>query len=158
MKLKKLLCAASLCMVVAGCSSKPTTADVDLNKVSATVYEKVESGEIEVGMMSENLDATALMDLYGIDSKDLENYDVRMALINVQATEIAMFEAKEGKLDAVKKGVEKRLEDLKALWSQYLPDQYELVKNNLTYENGNYYFFIVGQDAKKVLDSIKANF
>lgn len=69
-----------------------------------------------------------------------------------------MFEAKEGKLDTVKKGVEKRLENLKELWSQYLPDQYELVKNSVTYENGNYYFFIVGQDAEKILELIKANF
>ena len=148
MKLKKLLCAASLLMVVAGCTSKPSATEVDLSKVSESVYEKVESGEIEMGMMSENLDASALMDLYGLDIKDLESYDVR----------IAMFEAKEGKLDTVKKGVEKRLENLKELWSQYLPDQYELVKNSVTYENGNYYFFIVGQDAEKILELIKANF
>lgn len=158
MKLKKLLCAASLLMVVAGCTSKPSATEVDLSKVSESVYEKVESGEIEMGMMSENLDASALMDLYGLDIKDLESYDVRMALINVQANEIAMFEAKEGKLDTVKKGVEKRLENLKELWSQYLPDQYELVKNSVTYENSNYYFFIVGQDAEKILELIKANF
>ncbi len=158
MKLRKLLCAASLLMAVAGCTSQLSTAEVDLSKVSESVYEKVENGEIEMGMMSENLDATALMDLYGLDIKDLESYDVRMALINVQANEIAMFEAKEGKLDTVKKGVEKRLENLKELWSQYLPDQYELVKNSVTYENGNYYFFIVGQDAEKILELIKANF
>ncbi len=158
MKLRKLLCAASLLMAVAGCTSQPSAAEVDLSKVSESVYEKVENGEIEMGMMSENLDATALMDLYGLDIKDLESYDVRMALINVQANEIAMFEAKEGKLDTVKKGVEKRLENLKELWSQYLPDQYELVKNSVTYENGNYYFFIVGQDAEKILELIKANF
>ena len=34
MKLKKLLCAASLLMVVAGCTSKPSATEVDLSKVS----------------------------------------------------------------------------------------------------------------------------
>lgn len=158
MKLNKLLCAASLLMLLAGCTSSPSNTEVDLTKISETIYEKVDSGELEMGMMSENLDATALKDLYELDINDLKSYDVRMALINVQANEVAMFEAKDGKFDTVKKGVEKRLENLKELWSQYLPDQYELVKNAQTYENGNYYFFVVGSDAEEIIEIIKANF
>ena len=158
MKLNKILCAASLLMLLTACTSSPSNAEVDLTKISDTIYEKVENGELEIGMMSENLDATALKDLYDLDINDLQSYDVRMALINVQANEIAMFEAKDGKIDTIKKGVEKRIENLKELWSQYLPDQYELVKNAQTYENGNYYFFVVRADAKEIIDMIKANF
>lgn len=158
MKLNKLLCAASLLMLLTACTSNPTSAEVDLNKISETIYEKVDSGDLEMGMMSENLDATALKDLYDLNIDDLKSYDVRMALINVQASEVAMFEAKDGKIDAVKAGVEKRIENLKELWSQYLPDQYELVKNAQTYEHGNYYFFVVGTDAEAIINLIKENF
>lgn len=158
MKLNKLLCAASLLMLLTACTSNPTSAEVDLNKISETIYEKVDSGDLEMGMMSENLEATALKDLYDLNIDDLKSYDVRMALINVQASEVAMFEAKDGKIDAVKAGVEKRIENLKELWSQYLPDQYELVKNAQTYEHGNYYFFVVGTDAEAIINLIKENF
>lgn len=158
MKLNKLLCAASLLMLLTACTSNPTSAEVDLNKISETIYEKVDSGDLEMGMMSENLDATALKDLYDLNIDDLKSYDVRMALINVQASEVAMFEAKDGKIDVVKAGVEKRIENLKELWSQYLPDQYELVKNAQTYEHGNYYFFVVGTDAEAIINLIKENF
>ncbi len=155
MNIKKILCIAASAFILTACGG---TKNVEISSVSEMIYEKVENGEFEMGMLSDNLDADTLKELYNIDADDLEAYDVRMALINVQANEIAMFKAKDGKLDEVKQGVEKRIEDLKNTWSQYLPDQYELVKNYQTYENGNYYFFIVSEYAKDMIDTIKAEF
>ena len=69
-------------------------------------------------------------------------------MMNITATEFAIFEAKtDADVDAIKKGINKRIEKLTTTWQQYLPDQYELVKNNKVLVNGKYVFFIVSKNS-----------
>jgi hypothetical protein len=69
--------------------------------------------------------------------------------MNVSAEEFFMAEVKEDKMKDVEAGIAKRIESLKQTWEQYLPDQYELVKNAKTVKVGNYILFVVSENADK---------
>ncbi|MGL5540758.1 MAG: DUF4358 domain-containing protein [Erysipelotrichaceae bacterium] len=157
MKIAKLIAAGALLLTVVGCGAKDT-ANVDLKELDATLVEKFESGEIGFpGTM--DLDATLLSDVYGINAEEaLESYVVKIPMMMVQASEIAMFEVKDGQMDAVKAGVEKRLADLDATWSQYLPDQYDLVKNAAKIEKGNYFFLVIAEEQDAIVKIIEDAF
>ena len=51
------------------------------------------------------------------------------------------------KMDAVKAAVEKRQADLVQQWSQYLPEQLELVENYQLVTSGNYILFAISEQA-----------
>ena len=72
-------------------------------------------------------------------------------MINVKAEEVFVAKVKDGKMDAVKEGIEKRQADLDAQWKQYLPDQYELVEKAQTVVNGNYVLFVVSEHADDIV-------
>lgn len=94
-----------------------------------------------------DLDDATLTALYGIDPADLDSYLCKMPMVNVQATEFFIAKVKDGKMDTVKAAVEKRQDDLEAQWSQYLPEQLELVQNYKLVTNGNYILFAVSEYA-----------
>lgn len=94
-----------------------------------------------------DLDDETLLAVYGISTGDLESYLCKVPLMNVKATEYFIAEVKDGKMDAVKACVQSRQASLDEQWRQYLPDQYELVKNYKLVTNGNYILFVVSEDA-----------
>lgn len=97
------------------------------------------------------MDDATLSAMYGINASDLEEYVCMMPLMGVHSTEFFIAEVKDGKMDTVKAGIAKRQADLDAQWSQYLPDQYELVKNYKLVTNGNYVLFAVSEYADKAV-------
>lgn len=97
------------------------------------------------------MDSATLSALYGINSSDLEEYVCMMPLMGVHSTEFFIAKVKDGKMDTVKAGIAKRQADLDAQWSQYLPEQYELVKNYKLVTNGNYVLFAISEYADKAV-------
>lgn len=158
-KLTKVLGILSMVFMLGACSSNNNTnKTIDFGKTMDIINEKAEKEEIFFGMTGENPDEATLKELYNIDSEMISEYYVAIPMINIQANEIAMFKVKEGKMDLVKQGVEKRVKDLESNWSQYLVDQYEIVKDYKVYESGDYYFMVISEDASKILDIIKSEF
>ena len=68
-------------------------------------------------------------------------------------TEVTIFKVKEGKMDEVKAILEERKKNQEQAFEQYLPDEYEIVKNSQIYENGDYIYFISAEE--KNVDTIK---
>ena len=93
------------------------------------------------------MDDATLFAMYGINASDLEEYVCMMPLMGVHSTEFFIAKVKDGKMDTVKAGIAKRQADLDAQWSQYLPEQYELVKNYKLVTNGNYVLFAISEYA-----------
>lgn len=93
------------------------------------------------------LDDATFTSMYGISTSDLVSYVCYIPMMGVHATEFFVAEVKDGKMDTVKADIEKRQADLDAQWSQYLPEQYELVKNYKLVTNGNYVLFAVSEHA-----------
>ena len=132
--------------LLAACGKKDDAKEIDIPALWTTITEKVELPDLM------ELDDTTLKDIYGIDPADLESYTARIPFMNVQATEFFIAKVKEGQLDAVKEAISKRQAALDEQWSQYLPDQLELVKNYKLVTNGDYIMFAVTEYADEVVE------
>ena len=99
------------------------------------------------------MDDATLSAMYGINASDLEEYVCMMPLMGVHSTEFFIAKVKDGKMDTVKAAVEKRQDDLEQQWSQYLPEQLELVKNYKLTTNGNYILFAVSEHADSAVSA-----
>lgn len=97
------------------------------------------------------IDATMLSELYGISTDDLEDYVGRIPQMNVKAEEFFIAKVKDGRMDAVKAGIQKRQEAQLATWEHYLPDQLELVQNYQLVTSGSYVLYAVSENADKAV-------
>ena len=93
----------------------------------------------------------------GLNQEELANGRVIAAMMNVNADEIILLEAKDEKqVAALKESLEKELNGQVQTWEQYLPDQYEKVKNNIIKTNGKYLLYVTythPDNIEKVFDS-----
>ena len=141
------------------------TADPDASDTAGTTAPAVgdKAADVIKAVWSdvEDLDLPAFMEMddevlnsfYGIDVSDLEEYVGKIPMMNVQATEFFIAKVKSGKMDTVKKAVEGRVEDLVDQWSQYLPEQLELVEDARVVVNGDYILLAISEYAD---DAVKA--
>lgn len=87
----------------------------------------------------------------GLSGLDLAQKVLYVPLMNVQATEILMVQAKtEDDASAVESIFAARLESLDELWSQYLPDQYALVQSAQVVRTGRYVTLIVSEHQQEI--------
>lgn len=126
------------------------------NKISLStdeIYEKAVSG-VELPKLKK-LSSSELEGLFDLKSSNVEEYTVYISMMNVKSTEIVIFkfENKEQE-EAITECIDKRLEDLNAIWSTYLPDQYELVKDVKKFTYGNVKGYVIAEDADKIISNI----
>ena len=126
----------------------PTEAPSGTSKVQA-VWEAIATRELP--FFDDSLDDQILADFYGIDPADLVEYVWKMPFMNTQATEFFIAQVQPDKMDTVKAALENRQAALEEQWSQYLPDQLELVKNYKLVTNGDYIMFAVTEYADEVV-------
>jgi hypothetical protein len=121
---------------------------------ASSVYKKVTAGF--EGPTLVKMNKTMFADQYGIKTKYLESYTVMTPMMNVQATEYAIFKVK-SKTDIarVKAGINKRAGYLENVWKQYLPYQYELVKNRKVVVKGKYVLFVISENRDKAISNFK---
>ncbi len=99
----------------------------------------------------QDLDDSLLSDFYGVDPADLVEYICKIPFMNTQATEFFIAQVQPEKMDTVKAALEARQADLLEQWSQYLPDQLELVKNYKLVTNGDYIMFAIADCAEEAV-------
>ncbi|MEG0077013.1 DUF4358 domain-containing protein [Anaerorhabdus sp.] len=175
--MKKLLAFVSLALILAGCSSAPKEEpvatpeitpgevvdgegvtggeSVEMTKLQKAVDSVVNGGQYEFPSFM-TVDEPTLKDLYYVLTDDIEDYAIYLPMMNTQATEIIVIEAKEGKLDVVKEAVAKRMADIETTWAQYLPDQHELVLNRVEFEDGNIVGVVISENAEAIAKDIQA--
>ena len=141
-----ILASAMVLSLLTACGGDKTE---DKNVDIPALWTSMEEG-LELPMMME-LGDDELDFLYGLNAADLESYVARVPMMNVHATEFFLAKVKDGKMDDVKAALESRQATLEQQWSQYLPDQYALVKNYQLVVNGNYVFFCIAEDADSVV-------
>ena len=127
-------------------------APAEKNPAVADVAAAVE-GALSVEMSFMELTADDLSALYGLSASAVEGFQCKVPMMNVQATEYFVAKAASGQVETVKAAALKRQADLVATWKQYLPEQYELVKNYKLAVNGNYVLFVVGENAQAAVDA-----
>lgn len=106
---------------------------------------------------SMEMPADVFADSYGINTDLLDSYYVAMPMMNVTATEIAVFEVKDtASIEEVKAGIEKRQKALEAQWASYLPQQYDLVQNYKVEVKDNKVIFVISEVADQIIEKFNA--
>lgn len=97
-------------------------------------------------MLTENFDL----------NKDLlEEYQIKLPIMNVQANSYYILKPKKGNKDTVKAKMDAYFKKLEDQWSTYLPEQYALVQNRMEKEYGGYLIYIISNDNTTVFEKIK---
>lgn len=141
--------------------------------VEATLKEELqaESGlsedEVLGNYFIEDLTATdadmamvdVLLERMELDPDKLANGKAIGALMNVNADEIFVLEAKEeDDVADLKASLEQELAAQIQTWEQYLPEQYEKVKNNVIQTNGKFLLYVTFSDSEKIADAFNQQF
>jgi len=96
---------------------------------------------------------------YHMDPSILDQYTIRMPLMNVKTNEIAIFKVKEAKdVATVETAVKQRAEEVQKQFETYLQDQYENAKNYKLVIKGNYVLFVISESADDIVKAFDGFF
>ncbi|WP_391205946.1 DUF4358 domain-containing protein [Psychrobacillus sp. L4] len=153
-KLMVLMLTLVIAMMVTGCSKdKPSTIE---SKLPAKEMADQMVKDVEQPPLIE-LQADQVKEFYNLDPEKLEEYSIRIPMMNVSTNEIAILKVKDAKdVPTVESAVKERAENVKKQFEHYLPDQYENAKNYKLVTKGNYVLLVISDKADelvKVYDS-----
>ena len=132
-------------------SGKDVSKVININEVSNQITEG--SSFREMATMDVTMD---LIDTYfGINRENVVNAVGKIPSMNVHSSMYIIIEAKDGKAEDVKAELNTYAENYEQMWSTYLPDQYELVKNRRLGSTGNYVYLIIAENAEELENLIK---
>lgn len=151
--MKKNLFVALMALVLLasfGCAA-PAEPAMDVHAVWTDI-----EGSLEMPAMMA-LDAETLGGLYaGLPMDKVAEFEAHIAMMNVHAAEIAIFEATDAKAaEEIKTALESRQDALEEQWAMYLPEQHALVQEAIVEVEGKYAYLIIGEfaaDAKAKID------
>jgi hypothetical protein len=84
----------------------------------------------------------------GIESSEYTAAVCEIPMMNVHATEVVLFQYETDSQKAnIQSALDTRLKQLENTWSQYLPDQYDLVKNRTEIDANHVVGYIIGEEA-----------
>ena len=153
--MRRILVVLILALVLVGCA-KPAeeNAKVLTNEEWNAVAEDI-FNEMELPAMMA-LSSEELTDILGINAGNLDSFLVMLPMMSVLATEIMVYQAKDGMIETVTEEVNAYLDNYEQMWSTYLPDQYELVKNRVQRTIGNTLIVIIAEDTETIVAKIDA--
>lgn len=132
------------------CSNEEAQPTVEPSKVMDQILAQVE----QPALMP--LEDEQVEEMYGFDLKKVEDYDIRMPMMNVQTNEIAIVRLKDTKdVKEIEQGMEKRAEVVQKQFETYLPDQYENAKNYQIVKEANYVLFVISAEADEIVKQFK---
>lgn len=144
-------------MLVACSTSNGGNEMVEPDLTTDEMFEKMVA-EIEQPAFME-LEAEQINEFYGIDTEKLEEYTVRIPMMNVHTNEIAIFKVKdEVDVAEVEDMAKERAKAVQKQFETYLQDQYENAKNYQLVTKGNYVLFVISEDADKLTDVFESFF
>lgn len=102
------------------------------------------------------IDDAMLKDLYMVDPENVDSYVGEMSMINVQAFDILVVKAKEGKVEDVKASLEERKQNRISEFEFYpVNNNDENTKNALVLTSGDYAILVICdnyEETQKILD------
>lgn len=143
--MKRIWCIvmAMAVLLLTACAGQ-TVKQVELSAVMDSLAGKygLDEGMLELTEMD-------LMDLYGIDSALVKQYEARIRLESIQADEIVLIEATDAKAAAqVKEQLEARYQTKLNETRNYLPDEFAKIEKCKVAQHGNYVSMIVCAEAE----------
>lgn len=136
-------------LLLAACSNdEPAVVEPTL-----TANEMVDEmlAKVEQPMMVE-VTGEQVQEIYNIDPEKLEDYAIRIPMMNVKTNEIAILKVKDAAdVPAVEEAVKQRATTVQQQFETYLPDQYENAKNYKLVTKGNYVLFVISDQADELV-------
>ncbi|MEG0384993.1 MAG: DUF4358 domain-containing protein [Solibacillus sp.] len=155
-KMMVIMLTMVLALVVSACSGNKTsttddkTTTIEASKSAKEMTEQMVK-EVEQPALME-LTAEDLKNLYNLDAAKLEDFSVRIPMMNVKSNEIAIFKVKDpNDVAEVVAAIKVRAENAMKPFEQYLPDQYENAKNHKIITKGNYVLFVISDQADELI-------
>lgn len=168
-KLISLLVIALTVVAFAGCNQKETVdTNVSVKDIVENIKAKMAEDMIAGGMPEENLqegnvpgymeidltaDSEENLNLFGdaVNKDDIAEGIVFEQMINVNSNLIIVLKAKdESSVENVKASLDEVKAQQENIWSTYLPDQYEKVKNTIIKNEGLYFIYITYEDPESI--------
>lgn len=115
-----------------------------------------DSKENIFGALMEVNDET-LESQFNINKSDVKEYLIKVPMMITSSNSYIIIKPVDGKKDEVKEKIDEYMTKLEKQWETYLPEQYELVKNRLEKEYGDYLIYIISSNNDLVFETIKAN-
>lgn len=140
-------------LVFVGCKGGSDEAKKDSDPGIDKLLE-IAKNNMDTTNMVEETDKESIHTFFEISEDNYESVKFMMPNANIKVSEIVIFKAKDGNLDAVKKGMKAHLDNNLEIFSSYLPDQYEILKKAELFDKGNYSILLVGQGADKAKEEI----
>ncbi len=136
-------------LLLAACSNdEPAVVEPTL-----TANEMVDEmlAKVEQPMMME-VTGEQVQEVYNIDPEKLEDYAIRIPMMNVKTNEIAILKVKDAAdVSAVEEALKQRAQTVQQQFETYLPDQYENAKNYKLVTKGNYVLFVISDQADELV-------
>ena len=154
-KMIVILLTMVLAMVVSACSGGKNSTDdkttnVEASKSAKEMTEQMVTDVEQPALME--LSAEEMQNLYNIDPAKLEDFSVRIPMMNTKTNEIAIFKVKDANdVAEVEAAVKARAESVMKTFEHYLQDQYENAKNHKIVVKGNYVLFVISDQADELI-------
>ena len=117
-----------LSVMLSACSSSNNEAVVETNLTPKEMIDEMLAKVEQPSLMEVEEDMVA--QLYHLAPSLLEDYSIRMPMMNVKSNEIAILKVKDAKdISTVETAVKERATDIQKQFEQYLPDQYKNAQN-----------------------------
>lgn len=125
--------------------------DLKANGVDEPVVDGKLSGYLEVNLTNPQSEDEYFIEQVKLDKDLLEAGYAIVAMMNVNSDEMIVLQAKDSSnVQALKEALESERDAQVQTWEQYLPDQYEKVKNNIIKTKGNYLIYITYNQPEKI--------
>ena len=115
---------------------------------------------LEAAPMNSPLEAdeATMADLFYMDPSWTDDYVASMAQMNVSADNLAVVHATEGNVQNVEEALQKRIDDERASFERYLPEQSDKAAAALLITKGDWVFMAINDDYDAVKAAIEGFF
>lgn len=124
---------------------------LDLANINTQITNNTYFGEI----MTMELDKETIQTLMEIPEEQVEEVVGKIPMVNVQASMYIIAKATPGNVNAVKEKIEAYGNTQDEIWSRYLPEQYEYVKNRKIVVKGDYVYMVIAENVEEIENFIK---
>lgn len=136
-----------------GCGkSEPNVAVKDIITNVESEVEAI-SNLTEVDLKAEEISELnkGVVEAFNFNLEDIEEGIIKFPMINLQADEVIILKLKdETKAADIEEALQKHVENQLQAFENYVPKNYELVKNHIFKTNGKYVLFVVSEEAEKI--------
>ncbi len=126
-----------------------------LSKNNDSVIEQIRKVKEPLFPPMSKVEIESLELIIGLTTEEVDEILMKTPMLMTNAATYIIVKPSEGNEEAVEEKLDQYMSDLEENWKTYLPEQYELVKDRMKEELGEYLIYIVSDDNEKVLEAIK---